>query len=188
MTKADFENYCRRVLIGRKITKVLYGEVNYAFCEELPDEPIRYYHTDFEELHSLDFSIAFMNEDKLIYITWDGTFYQYGLYPFVLAKTEYEAKREQCWDVTEEPMWQPCIGHSIANLEIVWEDIYDVGHTGHKLHIAICPYAFCLKLSNETQVFVSAAELRSDGIEAYGLADNLLVTTNERLAKQINMI
>lgn len=51
------------------------------------------------------------------------------------------------------------------------------------------PQAFLFTLDNEKKVVISAAEFKRDNEdEIYGLMDNILVTTNLELARQLKLI
>ena len=115
-THIDFENLCRQ-LIGLTIAKVEYSEIDYEPTNAKP-----YYPTQFQNLHSVDFSIFFhTDKNKLIEIYWDGQFYQYGIGIKIDEQSNFSDFI--IWDVSESDLWKKFIDTGITDIKVSWETV-----------------------------------------------------------------
>ena len=181
-THIDFENLCRQ-LIGLTITKVEYSEIDYEPTSAKP-----YYPTQFQNLHSVDFSIFFhTDKNKLIEIYWDGQFYQYGIGIKIDEQSNFSDFI--IWDVSESDLWKKFIDTGITDIKVSWETVTTTEQKSGKKESFTYPQDISLKFTNEKKVFISAAGFLDIGDnEVYGMLDNLTVTDNEDLARQVRMI
>ncbi|NNV55609.1 hypothetical protein [Limnovirga soli] len=178
----EFENFCNQ-LIGFTITKVEYSEIDYE-----PTRAIPYYPTQFQNLHSVDFSI-FLHTDKnnLIEIYWDGQFFEYGIGVKLDEKSDFSGFIT--WDVSESELWKKFIGTTITDIKISWVRVNSNEQKSGKKESFIYPQDISLMFTNHKKVFISAAGFLEEGdSEVYGMLDNLSVTDNEYLARQVKMI
>ena len=181
-THIDFENFCRQ-LIGLSITKVEYSEINYEPTSAKP-----YYPTQFQNLHSVDFSIFFhTDKKKLIEIYWDGHFYQYGIGIKIDKQSDFSDFIT--WDVSESDLWKKFIGTGITDIKVSWETVTTTEQKSGKKESFTYPQDISLMFTNEKKVFISAAGFLDEGDnEVCGMLDNLTVTDNEDLARRVKMI
>ena len=177
----DFESNLKR-LVGQKVRTVEYLEINY---EE--ENPKPYYKTRFNEIDTVDFSIIFQTENDKIEFYWDGQFYQYGI--GVRFNEIVEAATGQKWDVSKNELWQKFVGQKISNVRVTWEEATTYEEKSGKTEKFIYPQDLKIVFANNKSIFMSAAGfLNEDDKEVMGLMDNLTVTDNETLARQVKMI
>ena len=178
----DFEKFSRQ-LIGLTILKVEYSEIIYE-----PTKPKPYYLTQFPNLDSVDFSIFLQTDkDKLVEIYWDGKFFQFGIGIKINEPSDFS----ECikWDVSGNDLWKQFIGTAISDVHITWESVTTREEKTGKTESFVYPQDLKIAFSNEKKVFISAAGFLDQGDkEVYGMLDNLTVTDNEELARQVKMI
>ena len=182
----DFENHCKQ-LIGLTIIKVEYAEIAYNELNG-KSNPEPYYTTLFPNLDSVDFSIFLhTNKDKLVEIYWDGKFFQYGIGIKINQPSDFSGFQK--WDVSSNDLWKRIIGIKIANISITWETVTTTEEGTRKTESFIYPQDLKITFSNDKNIFISAAGFLDQGDkEVYGMLDNLTVTDNEELARQVKMI
>ncbi|MFH6959989.1 hypothetical protein ACHRV1_21530 [Flavobacterium aquidurense] len=195
MTLSDkhivYENDCRQMFIGETILGVIYGEINYYNLDEenIIISPEPFYKTKYSDIDSLDYSIYFKTNNKTIYVFWDSTFFSYGLLSEEIDLKEITNDYEQKWDVTNDGKWSKIIGEKIIDFKIIWEEVYTSNMDGTNRMYFLYPQIFQLKMENEMIIILSASEFKTpEQNEIYGMSDNLLVTTNFDLAKELKMI
>ncbi|MDC1265445.1 hypothetical protein N8009_01485 [Flavobacteriaceae bacterium] len=177
----DFESNLKR-LVGQKLSIVEYLEINY---EEGNPKP--YYKTRFNEIDTVDFSITFQTDKEKIEFYWDGQFYQYGI--GVRFNETGETATGQKWDVSKNELWQKFIGQKINNVRVTWEEVTTYEEKSGRTEKFIYPQDLKIVFANNKSIFMSAAGfLNEDDKEVMGLMDNLTVTGNENLARQVKMI
>lgn len=186
----NYEINCRQMFVGQTIRGVIYGEVKYFADEDgnnLNPEP--YYRTKFADIDTLDHSIYFKTDDKTIYIYWDNTFISYGLLSSQIDLDETTNTNEQKWDVSLDPKWADCIGNKIIEFKILWAETWTSELDGSNKVYTTYPQSFEIKTDKDKTIIISAAEFqRPNENEIYTLMDNLLVTTNVDLARQLKLI
>jgi len=178
----DFEKFSRQ-LIGLTVLKVEYSEIVYE-----PTNPKPYYPTQFTNLDSVDFSIFLhTDKDKLVEIYWDGKFYQFGIGIKINEPSDFSGNMK--WDVSRNDLWKKFIGAAISDIDITWETVTSTEERSGKTQDFIYPQDIKITFSNEKNIFISAAGFLNQGDqEVYGMSDNLTVTDNEKLARQVKMI
>lgn len=177
----DFENLCRQ-LIGLTIIKVEYVEVAYESTNPQP-----YYSTSFKNLDSVDFSIFFHTDTrKLVEIYWDGEFFQYGIGVKIDEPSSILGSVK--WDVSGGELWKKFIGKTIVDTLISWETVTTTSATWRKDKFTY-PQDLKIAFSNGKHIFISASGFLNQGDEiVHGMHDNLMVTDDEELARQVKMI
>lgn len=178
----DFENISQQ-LIGLSILKVEYAEIDYE-----PTNPKPYYSTHFTNIHSVDFSIFFHTDnDKLVEVCWDGKFIQYGIGIKINELSDFSGNIK--WDVSTNDLWKKFIGTTISDIHTTWETVTTKEEGSGKTESFTYPQDIKITFSNDKNIFISAAGfLKQDDKEVYGMLDNLTVTDNEELARQVKMI
>jgi len=178
----EYEKYCRQ-LIGLTIISVEYSEVIYSE----PDAK-RWYKTQFKDLDTVDISITFKTSDnQTIEIYWDGRFYQFGIGIKLNEKSDFSGF--QRWDVSKDDLWKKYIGKKIDDIQLKWETIRVTEQKSSKTESIIYPQGIKISFSNNKNIFVSAAGfLNEDDTEVCMQLDNLTVTDNEELARQVKMM
>ena len=185
----NFETDCRQIFVGRTIHGVIYGEVKYYADENGQNiNPEPYYRTKYSDVDTLDHSIYFKTEKATIYVYWDNTFVCYGLQSKELDFTEKTNDYEQKWDVSAENKWINIVGQKIIDFKINWEETWNSNLDGSNKIYATYPQSFEIHTDNQKVIILSASEFKNEENEIYYLMDNLLVTTNGELAKQLKLI
>lgn len=186
----NYENDCRQMFVGQTIRTVIYGELKYFTDEEGNNiNPEPYYKTKYPEIDTLDHSIYFKTDQQTIYVFWDDTFICYGLQSKQLDLTEATNDYEQKWDVSVDTKWTETIGQKIVDFKIIWEETWTSNLDGTNKVYTRYPQTFEIKLENGQTIILSASEFKHDEEnEIHQLMDNLLVTTNIDLARQLKLI
>ena len=163
-------------------------KVEYSEIDSEPKNPKPYYPTQFENLHSVDFSIFFhTTKNELIEIYWDDKFHQFGIGIKINEESEFSDFIK--WDVSEGDLWKIFIGKTITDLKINWETVTTTEKNTEKVEEFIYHQDMKITFTNGKNIFISAAVfLEQDEKEVYGRLDNLTVTDNEELARKIEMI
>lgn len=185
-----YENDCREMFAGQTIRAVVYGELKYYADEDGSKiNPGPYYKTKYPDIDTLDHSIYLKTDGKTIYVFWDNTFISYGLQSKQLDLTETLNDFEQKWDVSNDNKWIDFIGQKIIDFKIIWEETSTSNLDGtNKVYITY-PQTFIIKSENGRTIILSASEFKRDEEnEIYPLMDNILVTTNIGLARQLKLI
>ena len=178
----DFEKFSRQ-LIGLTVLNVEYSEIVYE-----PTNPKPYYPTKFANLDSVDFSIFFQtDEEKLIEIYWDDKFFQFGIGIKINELSNFSGNIK--WNVSDNDLWKKIIGTTISDIFITWETVTTTEEKTGKTDSFVYPQDIKITFSNDKKIFISAAGfLNQSDKEVYGMLDNLTVTDNEELARQVKMI
>ena len=177
----EFEASCRQI-IGLTICKVEYAELP---VESTNSTPFFWYPTRFPNLHSVDFSIYLHAETgQIADIFWGAQFYQYDLCLQLSASSinqPADNSFRRTVDVSRSDLWAKFIGTRITDIRIHWESF-------RMTEIIVYPQDFQLTFSNNHTVFISLAQLHQGHDEVSKGSDNLMVTDNEELARQVKMI
>jgi len=178
------------MFVGQTIRAVIYGELKY-FADENGNNinPEQFYKTKYPDIDTLDHSIYFKTDNNAIYIFWDNTFISYGLKSTQLDLTETTNDFEQKWDVSTDIKWLNFIGQKIVDFKINWEETWTSNLGGSNKVYTTYPQTFEIIMENGKAIILSAAEFnREEENEIYSLMDNILVTTNINLARQLKLI
>lgn len=178
----DFEKFSRQ-LIGLTLLKVEYSEIAYQPTNAKP-----YYPTQFTNLDSVDFSIFLHTDnDKLVEIYWDDKFFQFGIGIKINEPSHFSGDMK--WDVSGNDLWKKFIRTTISDIQITWETVMTTEEKTGRTENFVYPQDIKITFSNDKNIFISAAGfLDQSDKEVYGMLDNLAVTDNEELARQVKMI
>lgn len=174
-----YESNCRNHFVGQKICGIIYAEI-----KSFADVPEPGYNTHYPDLDTLDHSFYIQTEQQTIYIFWDNSFVSYGLQSKQIDPVETTNQYEQKWNVSVDPKWVNLIGQTIHSIEIVWYELQS-SDSNHYFY----PQTFEIKTDSGATIILSAAELDiSEENKVFLFTDNLLVTTNRDLAKQLKLV
>lgn len=184
-----YESDCKRMFVGETILGVIYGEVKYYFDDAYNFNSEPSYSTKYPDIDTLDHSIYFKTNSKVIYVFWDSTFFSYGLLSKEIDLKETTNDYEQKWDVSNHEKWINIIGKKIIDFKITWEEVSTSNLNGANRKYFTYPQTFTLQIESGITIILSASEFKEpDQNEIYGMSDNLLVTTNLNLATELKMI
>jgi hypothetical protein len=172
------------------IRKVIYGELKYFSNEEGENiNPEPFYKTKYTDIDTLDHSIYFKTDNQIIYVYWDNTFVSFGLSSKLIEFNESTNNYEQKWDVSDQTKWVSVIGQIIVDFKIHWEESWTSNLDGSHKMTFVYPQSFVLTTENSQKIILSASEFTRDNEdEIYRSMDNILVTTNLQLARQLKLI
>lgn len=178
------------MFVGQTIRGIVYGELKSledGDGNSVPPTPS--YQTKYSDVDTLDHSIYFKTDNETIYVFWDNTFFPYGLLSKQLLLTGSTNDYEQKWDVSEEPKWKNKIGQRIAAFKIIWVETWTSDLDGGNKVYTTYPQTFVITTEDGQQIILSAAEFQKQEDNAlYFMMDNLLVTTNPQLAKELHLL
>jgi hypothetical protein len=186
----DYEDCIRQIFIGKIIRAVIYGEVKYQLNNEGGQiNPVPYYKTKYADIDTLDHSVYLKTDNKAIYVFWDNTFISYGLKAEQIDLTNEVNDYEQKWDVSSDDKWIAFIRYMITDFKVLWEKSRASNTDGSNEVFTIYPQAFEIKVDNDKYIVISASDLVQSGeTKVNPLMDNLLVTTNLDLARQLKIV
>ena len=179
---ADFNEKVQS-LVGKRISAVEYLEIIY---DEV--NPQQMFNTRFKNVHSIDFSIILHTECSHKYeITWDGSFFQYGI-GLAVDNNEFYT-RSQKWDVSNTTIWQDALHIEIADIDVTWEKLVETDQNAHTTSEYLYPQDMKITFHNSPKtILISAAGFLNETDESVcGMLDNLTVTDDLDLARKINM-
>jgi len=179
---ADFNKKVQS-LVEKKICAVEYLEIIY---DEVNPRPM--FNTRYVNVHSIDFSIILHTECNHKYeITWDGSFFQYGI-GLAVDNNEFYTKSQK-WDVSDTTIWQDTLHIEIADIDVTWEKLVETDQNARTTSEYLYPQDMKITFNNSPKtILISAAGFLNETDETvYGMLDNLTVTDDLDLAIKINM-
>jgi len=170
MDRSVMDLKCQQ-LIGHKITKVFYYEINY--------EDEEYWNWD-PRFDSLDFGLDIETQSgECFSIGWGDEFFQYGISVNKESLAPY--LREFCKiDVSNTERWEKLIGKEIVAARLVWE------HSQYGTEKVYYPQDLIFSLSNKQEVFVSALEI-TDGNSISGMTNHITVFFDREIARHFKV-
>jgi hypothetical protein len=180
-----------RQMIGWLVQQVDYTEVDYY-----PAHPQPCYATDHPQIHTVDFSIRlrFTNQQS-VEISWknfegqDTENNTYGLNISTGTTAQQSLAGQRTWDVSGENPWLDLIGQAVKDIKVYWTKAWSEIPEETKTSALQYPQAIALSFTNQKTIFISIAEFQAGNLhKVVRGANNLLVTTDESLAKQTNML
>jgi hypothetical protein len=166
MKKSEFEILFQD-LIGKRIARVRYYEIDYQDVENMWQHD--------ERFDSLDFGLDILTGDNcLLSITWGKEFTQYGISPN--SDNLPKSKGYRCIDVSKSSRWLDFVDTEITEVEIVWvKDNF------------LYPQNLILSFDNNRSVYISALEIWEDG-SCFDMMDNITVFFDHEIAKNFGVI
>jgi len=173
-TRAEFDANLNR-LVGFTIERVVYFELDY--------QDGRPYFRDHPETgHFLDFGVELIDANgRSSCITWDGTFFQYGLGVFVDIPSA-DVLPGLSYDVTNDPEWTPFLRRRIDSVESYWAWVAD--SMAPDANRTYYPQDIRLTFDNNRSIYFSAAQFVDDSGKLFGMSDNVLIVFNDDVAQR----
>jgi hypothetical protein len=172
-TRVEFDAMLNR-LVGFTVAQVHYYEIDY-------EDGHAYFRDHLETGHFIDYGVNLIDPSgKSAYITWDGTFYQYGLMPF-FDTANPELLAGQAHDVTTDQEWLPFIGRTVVASDSYWSWITHSNlPTSERIYY---PQDIRVTFDNDLKLYLSAAQFLNDSQTLFGLSDNVLVVFRDDVAQ-----
>lgn len=184
MSPAEFEKRVEE-LIGRRITRVRYHEINYRDKDGQPlTEPQWNWCPD---LDSLDYGLDLTTEDGAVFhVTWGDEFTQYGV--TVQPDPLHDVSAVRVWDVTNGSRWAPLVGQRIVAADVFWEStqyrtLRADGSLSEWSEPVSYPQDLRLTFEGGDRVYLSAFEVR-EGDSRAAMADHISVFFDDAAAEQ----
>ncbi|RYZ62197.1 MAG: hypothetical protein EOO14_02980 [Chitinophagaceae bacterium] len=181
-----------RQVIGWTVQNVSYTEVDYY-----PAHPQRCYTTENSQIHTVDFSVSLhFTNGKSMEISWknfeiqaEEEYNAYGLSIRILAENAPSLAGQRTWDVSEETPWMQVVEQPVRDVKIYWSQTRVETPRETKELDFKHPQAIALHFPGDHTIFLSIAEFQSGNLhKVVRGVNNLLVTSNEVLARQTNML
>lgn len=165
MDREAFEHEVQR-LVGLQLKQVRY-------YESQGDWPSWHADPDFDSVRQ---GLDFIGDDASFFITWDASFWSYGLRvrPGALVDFLSEGHFE---DVSESSRWSGLRGQRVRAARLIWEPI-PLAEEG-----AVYPQHLVLTFEAGDQVYVSAATPQGAQAPFFGMSDHVVVLFNQELAR-----
>lgn len=188
---ADFAKENLQV-IGQALQQVDYTEVDYY-----PAHPQPCFTTDHSQIHTVDFAVClYFSNGKTLEITWKNfqvkdkeTYNVYGLHIGEAMQDQKSVAGQRTWNVSEEGIWQEVIGQRIKEVNVFWSKARVEGPEREKELDYFHLQAIALKFENQKTIIISMAELQAgNSTKVVRGTNNLLITTDESLARKTNML
>ncbi|MCG8575972.1 MAG: hypothetical protein MI810_13875 [Flavobacteriales bacterium] len=173
-----FENKLKE-LSGHVLMNVEYLEIDYQL-----EEPS--YKTQYENIHSVDFSILITTNQGHVEFFWDDQFFQYGVGARINKPTVFSNYKK--WNINHDGLWSGLVGSTIETIQVDWETvkIFTENSVGTEY---LYPQSIRIDFENQNSIFISAAEFLSEKDKTVqGFCDNLTVTNSESIAREVKMI
>ncbi|HEV7330324.1 MAG TPA: hypothetical protein VGN63_04730 [Flavisolibacter sp.] len=180
-----------RQMIGWVLRQVDYTEVDYY-----PAHPQPCYATDHPQIHTVDFSVRlYFTNDKTVEISWKSydqvkeEYNAYGLNISLNTGAQKGQAGQRTWNVSDENSWKEIVGQEVQDVRIYWTKAWIETPQATKELNLLYPQAIVLSFANQKTMFISIAEFQAGNLhKVVRGANNLLVTTDESLARQTNML
>lgn len=180
-----------RQVIGWVVQQVEYTEVDYY-----PVHPQPCYATDHPQIQTVDFSVRlYFTNHKTVEISWknfevrDERNNTYGLNLNVDATAQSSLPGQRTWNVTNESPWQDLAGKAVKDVKVYWTRTWSETAEEAKQSDLLYPQGISFSFVDGKTIFISIAEFQAGNLhKVVRGANNLLVTTDESLAKQTNML
>lgn len=167
------------LLTGRTILSVEYHGLD-PNPERQRGQPLLDCATQYPEIDTLDYGLILRTDQGHFHITWDATFFQYGVIVTRLPNEDPTPSYGTAIDASHRPLWSPVIGKVILGADITWDRVtYTNTHESY-----VYPQWLRIRLS-QCAIFLSTSELMREDLIATGFMDNILVTTDRDMAVRI---
>ncbi len=175
----SFAQSIGNLLTGRTILSVGYHGLD-PNPENEAGLTLQEFETRYSEIDTLDYGLILRTDAGHFHITWDSTFFSYGVIATRLPDKDPNPSYGTTIDASHRPLWSPVIGKVIMGADITWDR---VAYTNTD-ESYVYPQWLRIRLSQGV-VFLSTSELLSEDLIATGFMDNILVTTDREMAVRI---
>ena len=173
MNKNAFENQFLN-LIGKRIIRVRYYEIEYPESEHMWQCDSRY--------DSIDFGLDLLcDDDSLFAISWGSEFCKYGIsldQSFLPTSKGYRSI-----DVSNISRWHDFINTKITDIKIIWSWAIESDSPKQKIYY---PQDLILSFDNGRNVFISALQIDTDD-SFMGMTDNITVFFDKDTASKFKV-
>jgi len=167
MTRECFEKDVQE-LVGLQLRRVRY-------YESQGDWPSWNTDPDFD---SVEQGLDLIGPDASHSITWDATFWSYGLRIRSGTLVDF-LSAGQFNDVSEESRWSDFLGQRVSDARLIWEPIPDpLAQEGE-----VYPQHLVLTFEAGDQVYLSAAAPQGPRAPFFGMSDRVAVLFDQELAR-----
>lgn len=179
MTKQEQIYYDRiqDLLLGRKVTKVFYEELDYQTGEE---------HWRLSEFcHSVDMNVILeLDGNELIQIKWDNTFGCYGIGLESLNELN-ERVGIKTLRIDDNDSWSAVLNQKLVNLQVSWDAMVSSPLTSPST--IFLPQTWAFNFENGEILWISAFETR-EGLAHSFWADHLTVLFSLEELEKYNLV
>jgi hypothetical protein len=138
------------------------------------------FETRYPEIDTLDYGLMLRTDQGHFHITWDSTFFSYGVIVTRLSDDDPKPSYGTTIEASHRPQSSPLIGKVILGADIIWDRVmYTNSEESH-----VYPQWLRIRHS-EGAVYLSASEILRDDLVATGFMDNILVTSDRDMAIRI---
>ncbi|WP_221090828.1 hypothetical protein [Deinococcus aquaedulcis] len=153
-------------LVGLQLKRVRYYELH-------GDWPSWHADPDFDSLKQ---GLDFIGDDASFFITWDASFWSYGLCVRSGALVDF-LSGGQFGDVSATSRWSGLCGQRVRAARFIWEPIPLAEDR------AVYPQHLVLTFEAGNQVYVSAATPQGTRAPFFGMSDHVVVLFDQELAR-----
>ncbi|MFC4639797.1 hypothetical protein [Deinococcus hohokamensis] len=165
MTREAFEHEVQQ-LVGLQLKQVRYYE-SYGDWPSWHTEP------DFDSVQQ---GLDFIGDDASYFITWDASFWNYGLRVRSGSMVNF-LSAGQFEDVSASSRWSGLRGQQVRAAQFMWEPI-PLAEEG-----AVYPQHLVLTFEAGDQVYLSAAMPQGVQAPLFGMSDHIVVLFDQELAR-----
>ena len=171
MSPEEFERHVRQ-LEGMRLKRVRYYELPGGW-------PAWNQHADFD---SVDHGLDLLGEDRSFCVTWDNTFWNYGL------RVDQGVMLDQLWgalvtDVTQESRWTRVVGQRISSTKVYWCPVPETEFVPDAQY----PQDIEIRFEGGDVVLLSAAVPQEGTPRLFEGSDNVVVLFGEDAMRELSM-
>jgi hypothetical protein len=172
-SKEDFNKKITE-LVGNKIIRVYYSQINYPV-----NQP--YWNDLRSEFDCLDFGLVIEFDDKLFYkIYWDDEYYQFGISCKKIENIS-DSKFSKIWDVSFNDKWKDLLNKKIIDIKVYW-DIAQQNNENIEY-----PQDLELVFDNDEHIYISASYYNREDDEFLGFSDEIVVIFDKDIANKYHI-
>ena len=188
----DFNNVLFS-LVNQKIKEIKYFGLR--LISEDDSEDFSKYTTKYKDVHSFETALVLQMESGDIYeITWDNSFYCYGIGIIKNNYKDLENYSIKKWIMTDDTFWKKYIDKKILFVSVLWDSNpkpITIFPTGEKIIEEIMAPVTCLIYFydlNDRIIISTSGFIGEEEDKLFRGHDNIIVTNNVETAVKINLI
>ncbi|AWN22490.1 hypothetical protein DKM44_03930 [Deinococcus irradiatisoli] len=167
MTRESFEGEAQQ-LVGLQLKRVRYYELQGGWPSWNADP----------DYDSLDHGLDLVGDDVAYSITWDSTFWCYGLRVQSGTLVDF-LFGGQFTDVSAESRWSTLLGQRVIQTQLIWELVSDPSVE----QPAVYPQDLVLTFEAGDRVYISASQPQGPHEPFFGMTDHVVVLFETALAQ-----